>query len=298
MELIRTRLLEHLRGEVGERIYYQKAADDVALEKNYPQIILSAEKFTDAVHGVSGLLTAEIICSQESKPEPIEKKLRASLEGVFFRGEEIFLLKWQRTELFEEPASERTPLIIGMAVTFAIYEFPSARTVAPDIIEGLESWALELDAVIIGVTDFGEVFEPRRETPAIYFSVEEVRTARQLNAAVFYTAKVRLHLFAPKVRERRAWLSAINNELHFIKAIKLDDGSPARLQGTQYDLRRDEIAGQIEMTLEYGARRRFDYTHGLRRHVSTTKTAADRKSAVAARENMDVFQRGMRSTGS
>ena len=271
MELIRKRLLERLRGLVDERIYYQRAADDTALEKNYPQIVLSAEHFADPIHGVSGTLTAEIICSQESTPpEPIEKLVRASLEGVFFGGEEIFLLKWQRTELFEEPASERTPLIIGMAVTFAIYEFPSARTVAPDIIEGLESWALELDAVIIGVTDFGEVYEPSGDFPAIYFSVEELTTARQLNAAVFFTAKVRLHLFAPKVQERRAWLTALNNELHFIKAIKLADGSPARLQGTSYDLRRDEIAGQLEMTIEYGARRRFDYTHGLRRHVSTT----------------------------
>lgn len=274
--LIRRRLCSS--GELCEKlakfgeepaIFYRKAPPDTELaDENYPQIILTADKFSDAVRGVSGLLTVDVVCSQMSaSPEELEPYVRAELEGIFFApvDGEIFMLKWQRTDVFQEPASERTPLIIGATVTFEIYEFPTCETSSPDAIQALNEWAQLWDEnlTVIGVTEFGEICEPSREKPAIYFDAERTRMTGQTNAAVWLETVVNVHLFAPSVRIRRAWLTEISRALMLIRAVKLLDGSPLRVTACEYNFAANEIQGQVQLTVAYGLLHKPHYAHTL-----------------------------------
>lgn len=273
--LIRQRLagdeeLKSLLARFGAEpaIYYGKAISDTdSPERFYPHIILSADKFSDAQHGVAGLLTADIICSQDTiPPEPIEKFVRNLLEGVLFKAEEVFLLKWQRTEKFAEQNAERTALIVGATMTFEIYELPCGLTASPDAIQAAQLWAEHWDKnlVVVGLTDFGEIFVPSREHPALWISQANLNMARQLNVVTYVTTDLNFHIFAPGVQARREWLVAIYHALVLAKAIELDDHSPMRLQNADIDFNANEIQGQLKTSWEYGIPRRITYAHPLK----------------------------------
>lgn len=245
-------------------IFYARAVDDMAGEQFYPQIILTAEKYNDAAHGLSGLLTVEIICSQEFSPTPIERLVKKNLEGVLFKAAEVFVLRWQKSEPFAEPAAERTPLIVGSLMTFEIYELPSGVTSTPDPIQALQIWAERWDdVVVVGLTDFGEIYEPTRERPAVWFSAESYKLNRQVNVTRFMDADINAHIFAPNVQSRREWLVALQTSIMFEKAIPLGDGSPMRLQTSDLNFTASEIQGQLRMSFEYGILERHQYAHPL-----------------------------------
>ena len=235
-------------------IFYAKSPDDVAMEINYPQLVLSSEKFTDAVHGVAGLLTVEIICTQATlTPMPIEKLVRQSLEGVFFHGKEIFLLKWSKSETYTEPSSEHLATLIGMEVTFEIREFPKAETSTPDEIQALNDWAKEV--FVVGKSAFDDFFVPTREKPAVYFETTAEKMTGQQAAVVWVEAQVRGHVFAPTVRARREWLTILNRKLMTLKAIPLGDGSPLRIIGAEADFTANELNGQLKIICAFGVPR-------------------------------------------
>lgn len=264
--LIRKRLKQNrelskiLAGFDGEpAIFYAKAPDDVDKEFSYPQIILSAEKFSDTIHGVAGLLNVEIICTNSTlTPEPIEKLIRKSLEGVLFNGDEIFLLKWSKSEVFTEPASERMPLVIGLETTFEIRELPSAETSSPDAIQALNDWAKEV--FVVGRSEFEDFFIPSRECPAVWFETERTRMKGQQAAVVWLEEQVRGHVFAPSVRARREWLAFLSRELMSLKAVPLRDGTPLRVTGVEADYTAEEASGQMKITCEFGALRKSEKT--------------------------------------
>lgn len=237
-------------------IYYSKAPADVDLQEgNYPQIVFGVDKFTDAIHGVAGLLTVDIICSANTtEPEPIEKLVRESIEGVFFNppDDEIFLLKWSKSEVFTEPASERIPQVSGVTVTFELYTFPSQVTSTPDPILALQEWTANLDVIVIGLSDFGECFTPTRDKPAIYFSMQEENFVKQTHSVIWLDGLIRCHVFAPDVHSRREWLTLFRQEILFCSHIFLADGSPMRLQDCRLNFNDNEIQGQMQLTFQYG----------------------------------------------
>ena len=248
-------------------IYYQKApADTDTVGGMYPHLILTVDKFYDAQKGVAGALTVEIVCSQDkTAPEEIERLVRKRLEGVFFKPDdgEIFSLKWQRTDVFSEPASERTPLIIGAVATFDLYEWPLAETSTPDPVQALNIWAQRFDVAIIGVTEFDEVFEPTHERPAVYFDVQRTRLTDQKSTAVFCDVTVNMHVFAPNVRSRREWLASLNQDMLLCGTIPMDDLSPMRLQEAEYLWAASEVDGQIQYRFSYGILRPANYAHPI-----------------------------------
>ena len=79
-------------------IFYQKApADTDSPETLYPQIIFTTDKYADATRGTAGILNVDIITSQlTTPPEEIERLVRDTLEGIFFRPQagEIFSLTY------------------------------------------------------------------------------------------------------------------------------------------------------------------------------------------------------------
>ncbi len=269
-----TSLLAAFTGEPA--VFYQKPpADFDSPETLYPQIILSTDKYSDTQKGLAGQLTVDIITTQNlTPPEPIEKLIRETLEGVFFKGEEIFSLKWKTTEIFTEPASEKMPLIFGATLTFDVYEYPSAETSTPDPIEALNFWAgcFDENLMIIGVSEFEEFFIPSREHPAIYFDVAKVKLTEQKTAAVFLDVTINIHVFAPTLRAKREWLTAIHEQLLLQGAIWLSDDSPMRLLDSEYDWSRSEVEGQIQMRFNYGILRKKPYAPTLmERNISFGK---------------------------
>lgn len=270
--LIRRRLVSNeelvsllAKFETEPAIFYQKAPDDTdTQERFYPHVILTTDKYSDAQKGVAGILTVDVITSQmTTPPEPLEKLIRESLEGVFFRGEEIFSLKWQRTDVFTEPASERLPLVFGATLTFEIYEYPQVETSTPDPIEGMNFWASCFDEnlMIIGETEFEEFYVPTREKPAIYFDVATMKMTELKSEAAFLDVVINVHLFAPTVKARREWLAMIHQELLLVKGIILADESPMRLQSSEYNWAASETDGQIKLKYNYGIMRRERYAH-------------------------------------
>lgn len=254
---------------VGERIFNQKAPYDVDTAQNYPMVILNAERLTNALHGVSGALTAEIICSQQTiAPEVIERLVRQSLEGVFFNGEEIFLLKWQKSEPFTEPAAERLALIVGLEVTFEIREFPCAETSTPDAVQALNDW---VKIFVITRTPFEEFFIPTPDEPAIYFETQQTKMTSQTHAVTWLESIVKGHLFAPTVSARRKWLTLLSNKLATVKAIKLRDDSPCRIDSFEVDFAADELDGQIKITCTYGLPRPEIISTPINHRISEVK---------------------------
>lgn len=254
-------------------IFYQKAPADADAEINYPHVIISVDKFFDAQKGLAGMLNVDIMTSQmTTAPEEIERVIRPKLEGVFFRPHEgeIFCLKWQRSDVFTERASERTPLIIGVTMSFEIYEFPLAETNAPDPIAGLNHWAEHFGVAVIGLTDFEETFEPTRDTPAIYFDAQKIRLVEQQSSLVWLDAVINMHVFAPDVRSRRGWLAHLNHELLIHGTIFANDGSPMLLEEMEYLWAASEVQGQIQYKFRYSVPRKFPYAHPLNELNFTT----------------------------
>lgn len=246
-------------------IFYAKTADDVAMQVNYPQIVFTTDKFNDAAYGLMGTLNVEIISSQETtKPEVIARLVKRNLENVLFRSDAPFVLRWQKSEPFVEQNAERTPLIIGLMMTFEIYELPCGVTAAPDPIQAMQVWAQRWDDwVVVGLTDFGEFYVPTRERPAVWFSAVSIKMDRQMMMSVFVDADINAHIFAPDVCSRREWATALSHALMFVKAVPLADGSPMRLQTCEQRFDASEIQGQVKIGFEYGLRERKVYEHPL-----------------------------------
>ena len=238
-------------------IFFHKAPADSARATYFPQIILSTEKYDDPQKGVAGNLVVDILCTQGTTPEQIEELVRKRLAGIFFRGEEIFALKWQRSEFFTEKDAERLPLIVGITAEFQIYEFPSAQTSEPDLINALNNWAAQFpDLKVIGRSEFDSFLEPSATSPAIYFSVEKIDFGNKiLNAVAWIQATVNLHLFCPDLKAKRQWLNYLHDILITQAVVFLGDGSPARLQSSSWNWQATETAGQIQLRYEYGLRR-------------------------------------------
>lgn len=249
-------------------IFYQKAPSDSAFDEVYPHCVFTVDKFSDAVHGVAGLLTADVICRQaDPSPETLEKLCRHALEGVFFAPAdgEIFALKWQRTDVFQEPASERMPLIVGATVTFEVREFPSAVTASPDPIQALNRWATLWDekVIVIGATETADIFEPTFERPALYFDAQRTRMTSQQHSSIWLETQANAHIFAPNVASRRAWCNALAQSLMLTRAVRLIDGAPMRLTACEHLFAADEIQGQLQLTFEYAMQKPEPYAHPL-----------------------------------
>lgn len=254
-------------------IFYAKAPDDSAVDVVYPHAIFTVDKFSDAIHGVAGLLTVEILCTQEtSTPETLEIKLRRTLEGVFFSpvDAETFQLKWSKTDVFHEPASERLPLVIGAVATFEVREFPSSESASPDPIQALNLWASRFDEnlSVINVTRIPEIFVPTLKSPAVYFDAQRIHMTSQTSVVTNLEISATGHVFCAGVQNRRLWTTAIAQGVMSERAIFLTDESPMRLTGCEQLFDADEIQGQLRLTFEFGVLTRPTVAHPLNRRTT------------------------------
>lgn len=280
-KLIRRRLAEtkeltkilasfEVNHHIEPAIFYQKAPDDISFEgnKQYPRITFIVDKFSNAERGIMGVLGVDIICAETSvTPEQIEAMVRRSLEGVFFTPSNgvTFSAKWRESSLIEEAASDKTVLVVGISLSFDLYEYPLLETSDPDPIAAMCEYALawDKDLVVIGRSELPEFFTPTRERPAIYFSKENIKIETQTNTVVWMRGFLNIHLFAPSLIDRHEWLEQLNQSLGYAGEVTMLDKSPMFILSTNYDYHSDEIKGQIRLDVKYGLLRRFDYAHTL-----------------------------------
>ena len=138
-------------------------------------------------------------------------------------------------------------------------------TAAPDPIQAMQVWADRWDdLVVVGLTNFGDIYVPTRDKPAVWFSATNIKYDRQVAVTVFVTADINAHIFAPDVCSRREWAAALSHSIMFEKVIPLADGSPMRLQSADLNLTASEIQGQVRMSFEYGILERHKYAHPLK----------------------------------
>lgn len=252
-------------------IFFQEAPDDKDEawgNAQYPRIVFLADTFSDPARDRRKVLSVDIMCTTTgTPPEDIEPLVRESLAGVFFTPEdgETFSAKWKDTQVFKEPVGDREPLVVGMTLTFDIYEYPLLETCDPDPIAAICQYAEEWDVhlVVIGRTRLSGIYEPTRGHPAIYFSRSGTSVDRETNAVVWLNAELVVHFFAPSLHDRIDWLEQFSHALAYAGEITMLDGSPMFIQQLRGDAAGDELTGQLRISVQYGLLRRSVYAHGI-----------------------------------
>lgn len=254
-------------------IFFQEAPDDrdeAWGDTQYPRLVFSADSFADAVRDRRRVMFVDIMCSATgTAPEEIEPLVREALAGVFFSPNEgeTFSAKWKETQVFKENIGDREPLIIGMTVNFDIYEYPLLETSDPDPIMAacryVEEWCSQI--VVIGKARLLGIYTPTRDRPAIYFSKGNTTVDRETNAVVWLNSEMIVHLFAPSVHDRIAWLEEFSHALALAGEMMMFDGSPMFVKHLKGDAAGDELSGQLRLGVQYGLLRRPVYAHGIQR---------------------------------
>jgi hypothetical protein len=252
-------------------IFFQEAPDDKDEawgDAQYPRIVFLADTFSDPARDRRKVLSVDIMCTTTgTPPEDIEPLVRKSLAGVFFTPEdgETFSAKWKDTQVFKEAAGDREPLVVGMTLTFDIYEYPLLETCDPDPIAAMcsyvETWCGKF--AVIGRTRLSGIYEPTREHPAIYFSRSGASVDRETNAVVWMNSEIVVHLFAPSLHDRIEWVEQFLQPLAFTGEITMLDESPMFIKQIRGDAAGDELTGQLRISVQYGLLRRSVYAHGI-----------------------------------
>lgn len=253
-------------------IFYQAAPNDK--EKawkrvQYPRIIFSADSFADAERDKRKMLSVDVLCSTTgTTPEQIEPYVRKALAGVFFTPDNgaTFSAKWRDTQAFHE---QSIPLLVGVTLNFDIYEYPLLETTDPDPVMAICRYAEEWDknVKVIGRSELEEIFEPSREHPAIWFSKGDTSLDRQTNTVAWLNTELIVHLFAPTLQDRIAWLNQFSQSVALDGEIIMLDNSPMFVQRLQGDVADDEISGQLHIGVQYGLLRRPAYAHTMTKAI-------------------------------
>ena len=276
--LVRKRLLS--RTELTEKlavfggmpaIVFQEAPDDKDEswgDAQYPRIVFSTDTFADGARDRRKVMFVDVMCSTTgTAPEEVEPLVREALAGVFFTPDvgETFSAKWKETQVFKETIGDREPMIVGMTVSFDIYEYPLLETSDPDPIIAAchytEKWCARV--VVIGRAWLRGIFEPTRERPAIYFSKGVTTVDRETNTVVWMNSEIIVHLFAPSLHDRIVWLEQFVQALSFAGEITMLDDSPMFIKQIKGDAAGDELTGQLRISVQYGLLRRPAYAHGI-----------------------------------
>lgn len=278
--LIRQRLMttseikERLAAYDGEpAIFLQEAPDDKQDgwgEAQYPRITFLMDTFSHPERDVMGSLSIDIACSETGcPPEDIEPHVRRALAGVFFTPDDgrTFSPKWRETQVFKATVGEQEALIIGMSLSFDVYEFPLMETSDPDPITAINCYAEEWDKqlTVIGKTELPGVYVPTRQNPAAWFHKASSSRDLETCSVVWMNAEIAVHFFAPALRARIEWLEQFSQSLALAGEVTMLDGSPMFIKGIKGNAGADETEGQIKLSVRYGILRKPKYAHTLMR---------------------------------
>jgi len=253
-------------------IFYQDVPDDTQRgkwgEAQYPRITFSLDTFTHAAREKAGSLSVDITCSETgATPEEIEPFVKEALAGVLFTptNGDTCAVTWKETQVFSERITEREAMLLGMSISFDVYDFPCMETSDPDPIMAINYFARWWDKSlsVIGVSELPGIFVPTREKPAVYFSRISAVTDYATCAVVWMNGEIGVHFFAPTFKDRSEWLEQFSQALALAGEVPMLDGSPMFLQRVNGNTSSDENAGQLKLAVRYGLLRKKKYAHTM-----------------------------------
>ena len=185
-------------------IFNQEApADSDTLWNDGPQygrIVYTVDLQGDPERTMGGMLTVDILCSEEDNqfPEEIEPILRPLIHGYFFcRDKFVAAAQWKNTSYFTEP----TKKVTGCTVTFDLLAFPIITTSTPDVVARLNEWTARFPNVY--VINYAPLptpaWKPSGGEAAVYWRRVSVKSAGWIPdnyQTIWRTATIRGHIFA------------------------------------------------------------------------------------------------------
>ena len=253
-------------------VFYLTAPDDKATgwkqKKQYPRIDYAVDLQRNPERKTSGVLTLNILCTDEGKPpEELEPIVRQLLCGVFLLPDNAppFALSWARSDAFDQQRSDGDGLITGITVSFDVYAFPTQTTSDPDPILAMHHY-IEQNApeafVIGGRNTVAEEYTPTAKSPAFYFRLEQIQRQRETNTVAWMDAVIACHIFADG--EEIAWLKAITDALAVAGEVIMLDNSPMFITNIKADSTLDALTtGQLRIYCRFGILRQQTYHHPL-----------------------------------
>lgn len=250
-------------------IFFQNAPDDKSSgwdDMQYPRLVFVTDSADDSKRDYKKSLSVDIMCSAVNvMPEELEPHIKNALSGVFFTPEdgETFSAKWKSSQIFRDTVND--VLVLGMTVSFDIYEYPLQETSNPDPIISIcnyaESWDNQL--TVIGMSELPGIFVPERNKPAVWFSRGNKSISRQTNTVVWMDDEIIVHFFAPKLQDRMEWLEQFSQCIALAGELIMPDKSPMFVKQIKGNTDGDEISGQITISVQYGLLRRPAYAHTM-----------------------------------
>lgn len=250
-------------------IFFQNAPDDKSdrwENMQYPRLVFITDSAEDSKRDKRKFLSVDIMCTAtDIMPEELEPHVRKALSGVFFTPKHgtTFSAKWKSSQVFRDTVSDM--LILGMTVSFDIYEYPLLETGNPDpiiaICEFTKRWDSHL--AVIGMSELPDIFTPSKDTPAVWFSKGSSSISRQTNTVVWMDDEIIVHFFSPELQDRIAWLTELCHTIALAGEIIMADKSPMFVKQIKGNANGDEISGQIVISVQYGVLRIPRYAHAL-----------------------------------
>ncbi len=250
-------------------IFFQNAPDDKSdgwENMQYPRLVFITDSAEDSKRDRKKFLSIDIMCAAtDIMPEELEPHVQEALSGVFFTPKigATFSAKWKSSQVFRDTVND--VLILGMTVSFDIYEYPLLETGNPDPIMAICEFAKEWDShlAVIGISELPDIFIPSREKPAIWFSKGSSSISRQTNTVVWMDDEIIIHFFAPRLQDRIAWLTELCHTIALAGEVVMADRSPIFVKQIKGNSDGDEISGQIVVAVQYGLLRVPHYAHTL-----------------------------------
>lgn len=276
----RTALTDKLaRFETLPAVFYQSAPGDQAdswkNKRQYPRIDFIVDMQANPERQSSGLMTLNIWCDETgAPPEEIEPEIRAALCDVFTQPDDRppYCLAWVRSDSFEAPSSSiKGSHVNGITVLFDVLAFPCQETADPDPVLAMNHFIKELvpEAKVIGADSLSDYFIPGATTPAFYFRIANIETARETNTVVWMNATIAGHVFAPTTATRLQWLKYLVDALAVRGEVTMPDTSPMFFRNIRADSAADHLTtGQLRMVVQFGILRRPKYAHTMTQAIT------------------------------
>lgn len=254
--------------------FYQSAPGDQAEgwknKKQYPRLDYIVDMQANPERQSSGIMMLNIWCDETgAPPEEIEPEIRSALCDVFMQPDDRppYCLAWVRSDSFETPSNNtKGSHVNGITVLFDVLAFPWQETADPDPILAMNHFIKELvpEAKVIGADALADYFVPGTTTPAFYFRIASLETARETNTVVWMNATIAGHIFAPTTAARLQWLKYLVDALAVRGEVTMLDTSPMLFRNIRADSAADHLTtGQLRLAVQFGILRRQPYAHTL-----------------------------------
>lgn len=216
----------------------------------YPRIVYKINMQANPERSSSGMLYISVYTMKDAALcEEISSAVRSRLKDVLMNPSDSApcCTAWARTESFEIEGSA----ILGKDMLFDILEFHDQTTMEPDPFTATADFVKKCvpDALIVGIDDMDDVYEPSDSRPALFIRIRGINKDHESYSLIWMNCLMNIHIIAPTVEARNKWTRDIYTKIFRHGEIILRDGCPMLIQNIDSDNQADPLTkGQISMT--------------------------------------------------